>query len=170
MAVTATVTVSFADPNKGGTLTAELDTRDDGYNQGRSQFAHGDEPVFLVRHSDDLEVQVFTSTGSCASFDNDFTQEQDFLSYVQTRSASTSKPITGGLVTTWLGNNLGAVRQVGSNELAIAGTTPITGVGVLKVNFNSAFTAYRLTGVPATLNGETNFNVLVAFVGVPIED
>lgn len=167
--VTATIVVNFSDSSasgSGGLLTAELDTRQDGYNAGKSSFAPGDEPVILVRKSDNVVItSVQTSLGACAYFASGVTQEEEFLNFVNSNSANASKPITNNFVSQWYGANLGGVKIAGNQEVKLLAAPPIVGVGVLGITYDSAFLAYRLTGVPSMVNGKGTFNVLIAFNG-----
>lgn len=164
--VTATVVVSFGGSAQG-ILTAEIDSRADGYNNGKTTFNAGDEPVILVRKGTNVTIdQVLTSLGSCTQFATGSTQEKEFLQYVQVAEATASKPISSGFTSQWYGNDLGTVAVKNQNTVAITGPTlPITGVGILGITYNSDFIAYRLTGIPSTVNGTNTFNVLVAFIG-----
>jgi hypothetical protein len=163
-AVTATVMVQFT--NQGsGILTAELDTRPEGYNNGRSTFSAGDEPVILVRKTPNVSMQIITSAGSCSQFGTGTTEELEFLTYMRTKTASASKPISSGFSSNWYGQSLGVVRVSGNKDVVIDTTEPITGCGVLGITYNSDFIAYKLSGVPAMLNGRSDFSVLVGFIG-----
>lgn len=165
--VTATVVVSFGDANAAGLLTAEIDSRPDGYNNGKTTFSEGDEPVILVRKGSNVNIDsVLTSLGACTQFATGSTAEKEFLIYVQTATATSSKPVSSGFSSQWYGNNLGTVAVKNDNQIQITGPTlPITMVGVLGITYTSDFIAYKLTGIPSTVNGEKTFQVVVAFIG-----
>jgi hypothetical protein len=132
----------------------------------KSSFSAGDEPVILVRKTTNVTIsQVLTTVGSCAQFDTGTTAEKEFLTYMQTKVASAGKVVSGAFTSQWYGNDLGPVKVTKEKDIEIISAVPITGVGVLGVTYNSDFIAYRLVGVPATLNGTDTFNVLVAFIG-----
>lgn len=169
MPVTATVQVSFSGSSEGGLLTAELDSRPDGYNGGRTSFTTGDEPVILVRKSSNVTIStVLTSVGSCAPVGGGSTNEEDFLTFMNSKSATTSKPVSGGLVTQWYGANLGGIKLKDENEIVLTVAGAVEGAGVLGVSYRSDFIAYKLSGVPSKLNGKSSFNVLVAFIGTVV--
>lgn len=166
MTVTATLQVQFQGANKNGLLTAEVDSRPDGYNGGRTTFTFGDEPVFLVRKSPNVTITAIkTSVGTVTKVADGVTQEEDFLTYYNSKSATTAKPISGNLEGVWYGQNLGRIKKGGDNEVVINESAPVTEAGVLGVTYDSNFTAYRLTGVPAKLNGKSAFTVFVVFIG-----
>lgn len=163
--VSATIVVQFTNSGNG-ILTAELDSRPEGYNQGKTSFAAGDEPVILVRKTSNVVINsVITSVGTCSPYATGQTAEEEYLNFVQSKQSQAGKVISSGFSSQWYGADLGGVRVVGEKDVVLTATEPVTGAGVLGINYNSAFIAYKLSGIPAMVNGRNNFSVLVAFIG-----
>ena len=160
--ITTSIVVDF-DPGDGeGVLTAEVDSRQDGYNDGETSFRPGDSPAFLVYKSSNVTVtDMIVSYGSIDGLGSGTSQEVENLSFAMEREVSPGKPITSGFSSKWLGADGGAVTQT---ETKLTGANKV--VAVLHVEYTSAFTAYRLTGVPTTLNGETTFSIVIYIAGV----
>jgi hypothetical protein len=161
--VKTSIVVQFTTADAGGHLSAEIDSRPDGYNKGNTNFVPGDSPAFLVFKSSNVTiVSVEPSAGSIVSLaGGNFLVENEMMHFAKETEASLGKPITGALTSKWLGNDLGAVTVVGDMKVRVADT----GVGVLKTSYNSPFLAYRLTGLPTTLNGEASYEVLILITG-----
>jgi hypothetical protein len=69
-------------------------------------------------------------------------------------------PVYSGFTSKWLGKN-GGTLQVVNRQIA---RKPTAGIGIALVSYTTFYTAYRLNS-PAILNGETDFSILVLFVG-----
>src|SRR5258706_2149043 len=162
------IVVNFCDSGDA-ILTAEIDSRADGYNGGKTSFNIGDEPVILVRKTNNVTItSIITSLGTCSQFATGSTNEEEFLTYPQTKEADVSKPVDSNFVSLWYGNDLGAVKVVGQKKVSLTSTSPNTQAGVLGVTYASNFIAYKLTGIPSTVNVKTVFEVLILFTGAVI--
>lgn len=160
--VTASLVINFNANGANGILAAEIDGRADGYNKGKTSFAPGEDPAFLVFKSDDVTIDsVIPSAGSIATLTGGVMSVTDTLQFADTDEATLSKPYESGFTSKWLGTSLGAVTRVGATKLVAANR----GVGVLKVTYNTRFYAYRLSNVPNPLNGETEYIVLIVISG-----
>lgn len=159
--VTASLVVQFAGDG-AGILQAEIDSRPAGYNNGRTSFVPGDQPAFLVFKSVNVEVtDVTPSAGNIVALGTGTMQVSELLQFANADEVTLSKPYHSGMVAKWLGTSLGSVALVGDSKLRSASK----GVGVLKVTYNARFLAYRLSGVPTVLNGETEYEVLIVVTG-----
>lgn len=162
--VTATLVVDFNVGDSGGKLIAEIDARPDGFNGGKTSFAPGEQPVYLIFKSAEVVIDSQTpSAGSIAALAplTGLFAMEEILDFADATEATLQKPVYSGLTAKWLGNSLGTPVLVGDSKLV----APTKGVGVLKVNYNAQFLAYRLTNVPVKLNGETNYHVLIVIKG-----
>lgn len=165
--ITATLVVNFG-TSAGGKdfLSAEIDGREDGFNNGKTRFSAGDQPVYLIFRSSNVSVVSQTpSYGNVAFHSQGQVEVEQVLAFANTREAVLSQPaVPGSLVTKWIGNNLGALTLQTDERTVLAG---VTGVGVAKVTYLANFLAYRLTNiiVPDLVHGETDFSVLVYIVG-----
>ena len=163
MAVVKTsIVVQFTTADGGGHLSAEIDSRPEGYNKGITSFAPGDSPAFLVFKSSNVTiVSVEPSAGTITTLAGGSLLVEEMMHFPKETEASLQKPISGALASKWLGNDLGTVIVVGDLKVRVANT----GVGVLKASYNSAFLAYRLGGLPVKLDGESNYEVLILITG-----
>jgi hypothetical protein len=160
--VKTSIVVQFTTAGEGS-LSAEIDSRPEGYNGGRTSFVPGDSPVFLIFKTSNVTIiSIEPSAGVIAGpLGTGTVPVEDMLSFAKETEASLQKPITGALTSKWLGNDLGTPTVVGEQKVRV----PTVGVGVLKTNYNSAFTAYQLTGLPTVLNGESSYEVLILITG-----
>lgn len=160
MAVTTSIVVQFSQNSAGGSLSAEIDSREDGLNQGKSSFAPGDRAFFLLFKSSDVAVDsVVASGGSISSAPGGLYDVEEWLTFADATEANLSKPMYSGFTYQWYGNNLGAVTVSGNKV-----TAPTKGVGVLKVTYKAAYDAYSLAS-PATMNGKSEFQIAVLVKG-----
>lgn len=161
--VTTSLVVSFTrSGNGGGILSAEIDSRQDGFNSGNTSFAPGNQPAFLIFKSSDVEIDEITpSAGEISDLGTGTMSVTEIIKFANVAEATLSKPVASGLTVKWLGNDLGAVTLVGENKLVVAAP----GVGVLKVTYNAAFLAKKLVNVDNPLNGETEYEVLIYIEG-----
>lgn len=166
--VTTTLVVNF---NGGGVgaqsvLTAEIDSRTNGFNGGKTSFGPGDSPVFLVFKTSDVTLtSVVPSTGVIQNVGAGlFAVEQD-LQFTDAQGVSLTKPIYGSFQSSkWLGANLGALTLVGQTR-AVAANMPGTTPGIARVTYNAQYQAYRIANINYPLNGETEFPVVVLIKG-----
>ncbi len=161
--VTTSLVVQFNTSGASGLLNAEIDSRPAGYNKGKTSFNPGDAPVFLVFKSSDVEIDsIEPSAGTIGDEQGGTVEVTEMLEFANVTEATLQKPVDGGsIVAKWLGNSLGTPVLVGDTKI----TVPNSGVAVLKVTYQSRFTAHRLNGIPTALNGETEFEVLIVITG-----
>jgi len=159
--VTASLVVQFRN-QAAGILQAEIDGRPNGYNKGRTSFVPGDSPAFLVYRSAGVTIDAIElSAGNLLVLAPVLVDVEEFLTFARADEATLSKPYHSGMVAKWLGNNLGSAALVGDTVLRLADK----GVGVLKVRYQARALAYRISGLPTVLNGETEYQVLAVISG-----
>lgn len=167
-AVTATIVVKFEPPTGSSFLTAEVDSREDGLNKGKTSFGPGDTVGILVRKSDDVTISdAIVSAGTLVSGAGGSTEEEEFIPFALTLEGNLGKPYGAALDgPTWYGNNLGGIT-IAPNTTNIKLNDPLSKdkVGVLYLKYTSPYLAYYLTA-PTQLNGKKTFDILVAFVGM----
>lgn len=166
MPVTANITVSFGDQDAGGGanghLSAEIDSRPDGLNNGVTSFAPGDTAHFLVFKSANVTYDApVASAGSISGGASGISveKEQD-LQFADSDTASLSVPATGIVSTTWMGTSLGSLSLQDPTTVKASAK----GVAVARVKYTCAADAFGLTS-PATLGGLTDFSILVFILG-----
>ncbi len=165
--ITATLVVNFDDGRAGDAfLQLEIDSREDGFNAGKTRFGPGEQPVYLEFKTTAITVlERVVSAGliqplNLVAPENQLLVEE-FITFPRERVQTLSKPIDSGFTFKWLGNDLGALTPL--DELTVQSATE--GVGVAKVSYFAKFEAFRLVNVPFPLNGENTFPVLVFHTG-----
>ncbi|RKZ88581.1 MAG: hypothetical protein DRQ39_02235 [Gammaproteobacteria bacterium] len=165
---TTSVTVQFTkDEDSSAILTAEVDGRPDGMNNGNTQFVPGiDDPVILIFKSagvviDDITTSIGNLTPISAGAPYKVGEGNDgYLIFANERSKNLSYPNNGGFSSQWFGTVGGAVTAT-ETQVSI----PTEAVAVLKASYTATYVAYRLNNVPLTVNGSTEFPVVVFIAG-----
>jgi hypothetical protein len=143
-------------------LTAEIDSRPQGFNLGKTQFIPGDNPTMLVFKTTDVDIDaVRQSAGRTSPLTPGTMQVDEALSFAETDAARIRYPAIAILSHKWLGNDLGEPEL--DTQMSIK--VPTSGVGRLLISYSTAFLPYRLSNVPAVLNGETEYDVLAVVEG-----
>jgi len=163
---TTSITVDFttADGAEGTTelLKAEVDSREDGLNGGDTTFISGvDSPAFLVFKSTPVSIDVMTPTyGNIQSLGSGTYLVEDIVTFSMENTKALNYPISGNFTYKWLGRSNGSVSHT-ENTLSLAEKS----IGVLKISYEATYSAYRLNNIPAILDGETEFSVLIYIAG-----
>ena len=164
----ATIRVQFgtADGAAGaavGHLSAELDTRSNGLNGGRTSFNPGETAYILVYKSDNVSItETVCSAGSLTSQGTTVVSVTEELMFEDADSASLGKPARSGITqSVWYGRSLGGLT-LQSDKVTVKAAAK--GVAVAKVTYDALAQVYALSS-PATLNGETDFSILALIKG-----
>lgn len=164
----ATIRVQFGtvDAESGaaaGHLSAELDTRPNGLNGGRTAFNPGETAYILVYQSDNVSItETICSAGSLSVQGTTVVSVTQELMFEDADSASLDKPARSGITqSAWYGRSLGGLTLL-SDKLTVKASAK--GVAVAKVTYNALAQVYALSS-PATLNGETDFSILALIKG-----
>jgi hypothetical protein len=162
--ITTTLVISFADPAQAAAkdyhLSAEIDSRTDGFNKGVTSFLIGDSPVYLLYKSPQVSISQMTTAGSVSLMSSGVMIKMvETITFAKTREASISKPASGSV--TWL--------KVGgdSGNFTVSGTKVTTTVPILSVyqaTYYASADAYKLSGVSA-VPGVPNVSVIVFIEG-----
>lgn len=165
--ITATLVVNFDDGRQGdAVLQLEIDSREDGFNAGKTTFGPGDQPVYLQFKTSNIIVQEkVVSAGliqplNLGAPDNEILVEE-FLVFPREQTQTLSKPVDSGFTFKWLGTDLGTLVLL--DELTVR--APTNGVAVAKVTYTTKMEAFRIVNIPFPLNGESTFPVLVFHIG-----
>lgn len=163
-----TIVVSFATPGSGGNvgsahLSAEIDSRPEGLNGGKTSFAPGDDVYILVYKSTNVSITTTDcSAGSISDQGSVSVTTKDDVPFANSNTSSVNKPASSGLLSQkWLGRNLGTITM-GADQTTLSIAT--AGIGVAKVSYQSTALVYKLSS-PATLDGEVDFTILVMIIG-----
>ena len=163
-AVTTTVQITFGDGAEGKAhLSAEVDKRPDGLNNGKTSFIGGDPVHVLVYKSSSVTITAAeVSAGTVHFAEPQLVDVEDIITFADKREASLSRPASGPLGVTWFGKSLGGLT-VGADGVSVIASTQ--GVAVARVRYKSYATAYRIS-TPTALNGDKNYNLLFFVAGV----
>jgi len=164
MTVNATIRVAFGGGSASitGHLSAEVDSRPEGLNQGKSSFLPGDTAWFLVHASRNVTVDTpIASAGSVLSARVGSVSRTDDVFFENATTATLSVPADGIQKVTWFGTDLGSV-SLGSDQLTV--TASRSGVAVARITYSTSPKAYGVKS-PTQLNGSTDFSILVLVTG-----
>ena len=166
MSVTATLLINF-DPGSGGSaaenghLSAEVDSRPEGLNAGKTTFFPGDDVYFFVYASSNVTYETpIPSAGSITALESETVSRTDDISFPNVDTATISVPATGITSYKWLGNQLGALTL--QDEMTVKADA--IGVAVAKIEYTTVPDVYKLSS-PSILNGETEFTILIYIQG-----
>ena len=163
-AVTTTVQISFgdADAEAGAHLSAEVDSRPDGLNAGKSSFVGGEPVYVLVYKSNNVSIkEKILSAGTIFGAGSEVVENEEFITFSNTRESSISKPASGPLTVTWYGKSLGGISVAGDG---VSLTASASGVAVAKVVYKSNAQAFRIS-TPLTLGGSPDYSILLYILG-----
>lgn len=146
-----------------GHLSAEVDTRPNGLNSGKSSFSPGETVYVLVYKTDNVTIaETLCSAGSLSAQGTTLVTFNDEVMFEDAETATLRVPAHGGITsTTWYGRTLGTLA-VQSDHTTVRAA--VKGVGVAKVTYQAMAQIYALSS-PASLNGETDFSILAIIKG-----
>lgn len=167
--ITTSITVQFGNldgSGQNGVLKLEVDTRKpgDGGLNADTNFVPGDS-VYLHLHktSNVTNLETIISAGSIVSAGEDSFEREETLVFFGEKEASIAYPAADGIVTKWIGANLG--QPVLHNETVVRVPNPNLKVGVLKVTYTVRPKIYRLTS-PISVSGELAFTIAILQKGI----
>ena len=163
-----TIVVQFGSPQRDGQsaaahLSAEIDSRPDGLNGGKTSFLPGDRVGILVFKTPNVAVSAIEcSSGSISTGGNVTVTRSEELTFANSDTANLSVPASGALSTRWMGRSLGTLSVAGDEPTAVRASS--RGIGVARVSFPAQADSYWLNS-PATIDGLTDFSIVVVIVG-----
>lgn len=144
-----------------GRLSAEIDSRPDGLNNGKTSFSPGDSVGFLVYAGAGVTLtRVVPSVGAVGSVGPQSVPITEFVQFANSKEANLRAPVSGGISAQWVGLDGGAVSV--ANGVV---TLPQESVGVLYASYTATALGYMLSNVPSQVVGLTEFEVLVYIEG-----
>lgn len=126
-------------------LTAELDNRETGLNDGKSVFLYGDSPAYLIYRTSNVSYTQDTTAGSVQYVETGQIEVIETIQFVAETESRLSKPPLGPVTFT-----LVAGKGIDVSALTVSGTkvTSLTeGLAVVKAQYYTQYEAYRLIGV-----------------------
>lgn len=168
MAITTSITVSFgnsegSDGESNGHLSAEVDSRENGMNKGKTSFEAGDTVGFLVFKSSNVTYSSpKSSAGSIGGGGGGAVERTEEITFAGTDTASLSVPCSGIKSIQWIGNSLGSPALDSEDKVTLKLSSP--GVGIAKITYIANADGYTLTS-PSSLNGSKNFSIAIFIAG-----
>lgn len=151
--VSTSLVVSFTQASgagTGGSLTAEIDSRPDGLNNGVTQFLPGDSPAFLVHKSEGVSIdEMLASEGTIESLGPiTMTIEEDVM-FTKSNQGRLNKPASGGITVMRQTPGSPAIQTLGQNLVTTSDNSVV--LAVYHVRYSSQADAYRLVGASGTV-------------------
>lgn len=157
--IRTTIQVQFGS-DKDAYITAEIDGRPDGLNQGKTSFAPGDTAYFLIFKSQGVDVQqILSSAGSISRRSRSLyvTRTEDVF-FNDTNEGSLGVPSTGIDSIVWLGNSLGLVT-LQSDQMTLKSTQK--GIAIARITYSTSPESYGIQSPKSVGNGIINFSISV---------
>lgn len=166
--VTTSIVIEFdsGDADVEYIFSAEVDSREDGLNNGNTNFKPGD-PVYILLHRTDNTVVdgIITTHGVVnAAGNGTYAIEDQYAQFISDDNVTVNKPIHSGFSGRWLGNDLGTIQVLNQSKIKIA--TPPTDehyVGVYKYDYTTDYESYVLQHNP--FSDETSYQIIVYIYG-----
>lgn len=166
----ATIKIQFgtdaATDSSSGYVSAEIDSREDGLNAGKTSFAPGDSVYILVYLSSDVKITgADCSAGTVSATGSTTVTLTQELTFENIKTASLDIPASGPITTTtWFGRSLGSI-SVGADKTTC--TASSAGVAVAEVTYTALAQIYRLDA-PGSVGGRTDYSILVLLTAGPV--
>lgn len=164
MAVTTSLVVQFGSESDAENffLSAEIDSRSDGFNNGVTTFLPGDSPYYLVYKSAELSLTTVTTSGTIASAGTTSIPITEFKTFAGSKTQSLSKPPNGSV-------SVNVLASVGAPGTPTVSGTSLSfneaATAVVKVSYTTTPSVFQLINVPTSLGGESSFPVVIYIVG-----
>lgn len=126
-------------------LSAELDSREDGLNEGKNRFIYGDSPAYLIYRTDNVSYTQETTAGAVQYVETGSIEVIETITFVADTEANLSKPPLGAVTFT-----LVAGKGIDVSLLSVVGTkvtSPTEALAVVKAQYMTRYEAYRLMNV-----------------------
>ena len=163
MAVNTSFQISFGtgvDASRGH-LSAEIDDRPEGLNEGKTRFVPGDTAHFLVYKSANVAYDnPIPSAGSITGGGTVVVEKEEDIAFADTDTATLRIPANSIVSVIWLGSSLGALALADPQTLKASAK----GVAVARVRFTATANAHALQS-PASVAGLTDYSILVFILG-----
>lgn len=163
----ATIRVQFGNPDAASAanahLSAEIDSREDGLNGGKTSFAPGEPVYILVYKTDNVNItQAACSAGSLTAINTVTVEVEEDVMFDDADTGSLGRPATHGIASTvWIGRSLGGLSVQADMTTVKAGQK---GIAVARVQYTTRALVYKLSS-PTTINGLTDFSILAVIQG-----
>jgi len=148
--ITTTLIINFSEDDKA-ILIAEVDDRatgEGGYNNGRTQFSPGDNPVFLLFKSTNVAITMkLTSDGSLSTLGNPLVRRKEQVQFANVQEADLKYPYVSGFTVLRKSPSIPSNPSLNGNTLRA--TAPI--IGIVEVEYMARAEAIRLSSATGDL-------------------
>lgn len=164
--ITATLVVTFQDPaaaaEANASLQAEIDSRDDGLNGGKTSFLTTDTEGagYLVFASPGVTYTQQSSSGAPSGAGNQTVEVVETVTFTKTTTANLSKVPIGGAVS-WIHIGGDNVTPAVNGSLLTLGSPAFS---VLQATYHAAADGYRI-GAPSPISGVKDLAVVIFIEG-----
>lgn len=149
-------------------FNAEVDSRDDGLNGGKSSFNPGDSIYLLLFKTSNVNtIAEISSLGTLVPQGTTTFDVEGFADFPNDGTYSLSYPVPAGasLSTQWIGNNLGGFTVQNESEIVLSSTSDDLGdpfVGIMKYSYTAFADVYLLQD---TFFDLPEYSILCYFAG-----
>lgn len=158
----ATIRVQFGSGTlESDHLSAEVDDRAAGPNEGKTTFLPGDTAWMLVYRSEGIELALESSAGSIVGGTEVALVKTEDVSFEAGATGSLPVPARAITDVLWIGRSLGAL-QLGADGMSL--TAASSGVAIARVTYAVKAVSFGLVS-PASVAGLNDFDVLVLITG-----
>lgn len=168
--ITATLVVGFGEQSQSDNdiLIAEIDSREDGLNGGKTRFLPGEDVWILVYTSANVTLNTpVTSWGNLILRAGDeLVDKEEDVQFVDEIEGQVGYPIRDGFTSQWIGTSQGNPVQTGEKTLQISQPAASHWARLLRVNWVSRARAYRLTNT--FISGFDEYSIICHFTGTAI--
>ena len=158
MATSATFVIDYGSV-EDAYLVAELDEERNG---GKTSFSRGDTVHFRIYSDVNYTIETTSGTIQNGNIDEPEEMEAEVLSFVKGQAPSVTKKVVTMGVTTWYGNDLGAINSIGSTTVQADNADEDT-LGIASIEYTSEYNQHSL--VPPGTMTET-WHILVYVLAV----
>lgn len=151
------LTIQFGESAAGVDFSAEVDSRENGYNKGKTTFSPsapgkpGDNAYFLVFLADKFAITPYSSAGAVVYQETRLIEYTETLTFTDSQ-ASTSKPIESIAGRRWVGVNGGALTfDVGTKSIKCADGVK---VAVAQISYLAKARVYYLSAPDKSVLGD----------------
>lgn len=164
--VTTSIVIQFADEASADSyLSAEIDSREDGLNAGKSSFRPGDAPWILLYKDPALSITTVLTSGSLNQGSPFDIEIDEYITFGYSDSASLEKlPVGAPTLSVVAGSAPGLVWDGGTN---VTSSDPHA-VAVVRAVYTARAYPYQLSGATAPEVGVTEYPVVVVFIGTKV--
>ena len=145
-----------------GVLSAQVDNREDGLNNGATQFYPGDNIGFLVYKAEGIKLtELIPSSGTIFQQPDQVLSVEEDLEFFDTNKVSLNLPTVSIDSVNWLGTSLGTLTL---DADGITVTSASSGTAIARVTVTRNAKAYHIS-TPTSVGSLTEFPIITSIKG-----